>query len=362
MIMRFLLLIISSLLIFSPQSVLAASSGAALQDDDVLTVGTRVVPPFVIDNEDGTYSGITIDLMDHIAGELGFEYELEETGLNELITGLEDGSFDISAAALTITAEREQSVDFSHPFYVTGLGIAVPYTSSGWWGAMKALFSGQFWWVTFLLVALLMFWGVLVWLFERYENKEEFGGSAAEGIGSGFWWAAVTMTTVGYGDKSPVTLGGRVVGFVWMFAAIILISFFTASIASSLTVSQLDSNVRGPGDLPNVRTGVLSGSATESWMQENRISYVSFDTIDDGFNALASERLDAFVHDAPIIRYIAKQDFSSDVMVLPNTFNEQYYGLAVPLGSPLRAEINLVLLDLLADPEWDDNIRNYLGN
>ena len=40
---------------------------------------------------------------------------------------------------------------------------------------------------------------------------------------SAFWWAAVTMTTVGYGDKTPVTTGGRIVGLVWMFTSVIVI-------------------------------------------------------------------------------------------------------------------------------------------
>ena len=52
-----------------------------------------------------------------------------------------------------------------------------------------------------------------VWLFERKANAEQFGGSPARGLGAAFWWSAVTMTTVGYGDKAPQTKGGRLVVF-----------------------------------------------------------------------------------------------------------------------------------------------------
>ena len=81
-----------------------------------------------------------------------------------------------------------------------------------------------------------------MWLFERKRNKEMFG-QGIKGLGAGFWWSAVTMTTVGYGDKAPVTAAGRTIGFIWMFAAILLISGLTASIASALTVSSLDSKI-----------------------------------------------------------------------------------------------------------------------
>ena len=67
------------------------------------------------------------------------------------------------------------------------------------------------------------------------------------------------MTTVGYGDKAPVTVMGRLIGLIWMFAAIIIISSFTAAIAASLTVSELGSDVENPNDLPNVRVGSYRG-------------------------------------------------------------------------------------------------------
>lgn len=345
-------------------------------------VGVRAVPPFVIPEEDGTYSGLTIALWEHIAAHLGLDFEYIEMDISGLLEGVSKMTAqqvpadripldrelpDIpplfaAASALTITAEREELVDFTHPFFVTGLGIAVPHKPAGLWQSMLAIFSPEFLWVIALLVLLLLFWGVLVWYFERLRNQDDFGGTPAEGIGSGFWWAAVTMTTVGYGDKAPKTLAGRIVGFVWMFAGIILISFFTASIASSLTVSQLDSRVSGPQDLPFVRVGVLEQSATIDYLEENRIRYRTFVSIDAGLKAVADDQLDAFVHDAPIIRYYSVRDFRNEVRVLPGTFNDQYYGIALPLDSPLRNEINRILLDFIASDEWEQLNLRYLGN
>jgi hypothetical protein len=97
---------------------------------------------------------------------------------------------------------------------------------------------------------LLLALGTLMWWFERKRNQEQFGGGTEAGIGSSFWWSAVTMTTVGYGDKAPITFGGRVVAFLWMLIAIIIVSVFTATITSTLTVAHLDVPVKGPQDLP----------------------------------------------------------------------------------------------------------------
>ena len=72
-----------------------------------LVVGTKVTPPFVIKDADGRYSGISIELWQKIADEQGLDFEYRETDLAGLIDGLKDGSLDVSVAALTVTAERD---------------------------------------------------------------------------------------------------------------------------------------------------------------------------------------------------------------------------------------------------------------
>lgn len=349
------------ILVVIPIDLLAAGEQNLENNQEELTIGTRVVPPFVIDEGNGEYSGISIYLWEHIGNELGLKFSYKEDDIQGMLEGVSNGSYFAAVSALTITSEREESVDFTHPFYVTGLGIAVPYKSTGLLGSIRSLFTPDFWWVVLLLIGLLLFWGILVWIFERQENQEEFGGSAAEGIGNGFWWAAVTMTTVGYGDKSPRTLGGRVVGFIWMFTAIIVISFFTASIASSLTVTQLDSRVSGPGDLPNARVGVLVNSATQEYMVQENIRVQPFNSLDEGLEAVDEERIDAFVHDAPIIGYMIQQDFRNQVRLLPNTFNDQYYGIVLPINSEYRNQINRILLDFINSDEWESMLKDYFG-
>lgn len=328
---------------------------------DTLTVGTRQAAPFVMAQNDDYY-GITIALLDEIKQELNLEFRFEERDIQGLLEGVEDGSLDMAASALTITSQREEMVDFTHPFFVTGLGLAIPHkTTSPILATLRGFISWEFLSVVLMLILLLGLLGMLIWLAERRVNQEEFGGTPAEGIGSGFWWSAVTMTTVGYGDKSPRTLAGRTLGFVWMFAGIILISFFTATIASSLTVSQLETSIRGPADLPNVRVGILASSATVNYMDDNRIRYSGYSTIEEGMQAVKDGEIDTFVHDAPILQHLAGTEFTNEVRVLPNTFNQQYFGIALPKGSQLREPLNRIILDVIGDEQWKDIRHRYLG-
>jgi ABC-type amino acid transport substrate-binding protein len=352
-----------ALFIISPGDALYAESMQQQGDTEEVVVGIRVVPPFVMkspsDSPTPEYEGITIQLWEHLAEEMDVRFRYEERDIKGLIEGVRNGELYAAASALTVTSEREELVDFTHPFYVTGLGIAVPYTPTNIWQAFMALFSPDFLYVVGLLALLLLFWGALVWLAERRSNDEEFGGSPAEGIGSGFWWAAVTMTTVGYGDKSPRTPAGRVIGFLWMFTAVIIISFFTASIASSLTVSQLDSRVNGEEDLPFVRVGILENSATRFYMEENGLRYNSYASIDEGLNAVEQDEIDTFVHDAPIIRYETSKNYQNRLRVLPNTFNDQYYGIAIPAEFSRRNEMNRLLLDFINSDAWENASIQY---
>jgi ABC-type amino acid transport substrate-binding protein len=91
-----------------------------------LLIGTKEAPPFAMKAADGTWQGISIDLWRRIADELHLRYRFdEEASVPDLIAGVATGKFDIVAAAMTVTAERARILDFTQPFYATGLGIAI---------------------------------------------------------------------------------------------------------------------------------------------------------------------------------------------------------------------------------------------
>lgn len=350
------LLLLLSLLISPP-----GSAGARETGEKILSIGTKEAPPFAIENPDGTWGGLSIDLWNRVAHKLGVESRYVETDLEGLFQGIRDGDFDASVAAITVTAEREAEFDFTHPIYTTGLGIAARSTGGGWMHVLRQFFSISFFRAIIALLGVLLLVGFVAWLFERRHNPDQFGKAPLHGVGAGFWWAAVTMTTVGYGDKAPSTLGGRIVGLVWMFTAVIIISGFTAAITTALTVSRLDTLVDGPDDLYQVRVAGVSGSTSEDYLERNRISYRAVPTLDVALRALADDDVDAVVYDAPLLKYQLKLRQEGRLTVLPYIFDRQDYAILLPAGSDLREPINRILLDEMQTQWWEETVEKYLG-
>ena len=154
-------------------------------------------------------------------------------------------------------------MEFSHPYNTGELAIAIrsgPGEGGHWRRSLRSLVSVRLMNTVGVLIGLLASAGTVVWFCERRANPDQFSSEPRRGIGDGLWWAALTMSTVGYGDKAPRTGLGRVLAVVWMFGAIVLIALLTAQVTSFLTVSSLSGLVRGPADLIHVRVGAIEDS------------------------------------------------------------------------------------------------------
>jgi polar amino acid transport system substrate-binding protein len=329
-----------------------------------IVVGTKEAAPFAMKSPDGEWSGISIDLWRRIAEKQNLKYRFHE---EETVPGLIDaaaaGKVDIAVAALTVTAGREEMLDFTSAFYGTGLGIAVPATGgvAGWAPVVRALSSFGFLQAVLALIGLALLVGLVVWLLERRHN-EEFGGSAVKGLSSSVWWTTVAMTQRGIGHQGPRTMPGRFIAMLWMVGSIIAIAVFTAGITSALTIRQLQGNVHGVTDLSKVRVGAVTGSSTEDTLRKLRISFESYPSAKDGLRAIRDGTLDAFVYDRPLLAWTINQDFRSSVQLLDLTFDQQHYAFALPAGSPLRKPVSVALLNDIRSTWWGDTLHRYLGS
>ena len=327
-----------------------------------LVIGTKEAPPLSMKAADGTWQGISIELWRRIADESHVSYRfVEERTVQDLLDGIVAKKYDIVVAALTPTAARERTIDFTQPFYASGLGIAVPVAGlAGWLPVVRAMTSFGFLQAVLALVGLALVAGFLVWLFERRGN-ENFGGGITKGLSSGVLWSASTMTQRHAGNFHPQTLPGRIVAVFWMVASIIAIAVFTAGITSALTTRQLRGAVHSTSDLSSVRVGTVLGTSGEDTLRRLRIAHRGFATLNDGFKALRTGRIDALVHDRPLLAWVIREDYSSSVELVDATFGPQNYAFALPPESPLRKQLDIAILEATNSAWWDRILFQYFG-
>jgi len=350
-------------------ALLAMSAGTAMAQQAPLRVGIKQVSPFVIKGANDNYSGISIDLWEEIAGILDVEYQfVEMANTNELIKACENRELDLAISAITMTSDRLKRVDFSNTVFNSSVSVAVPSKRPGMMDTLMYFSNSWLLNVLLTLAIILVVIGTVVWLVEMRRNPE-FPRNPIRGIGQGIWWASTTMTGVGYGDTVPRTFPGRLLGVIWMFIGVLMISSFTATIASSLTSENIRSQIGGLVDLGRVKVGAVEGENPITLLRRQGIIAREYGTLEQALEELRNGNLDAVVHDRPIIQYLFRKDpgLAATVGISNITLRKEEYGIAV--GRPadpkqrnsLVDEINAILIQVKSSGRYDEIIGQYLG-
>jgi ABC-type amino acid transport substrate-binding protein len=330
--------------------------------EPVLKVGVIAAAPLYMKTADGDWEGFSAELWQAVARHLDVPFEFREfSSLESLLSALENREIDVSPSM--VVAERlESAMDFSQSYLKSGLSIAVSAVpvEPRWVHLFEAVFSLHILKAVGLLVLLSMLAGIAVWSFERRRNSDMFGDGAARGIGHGFWWAIVTMTTVGYGDKAPRTWAGRLVGLVWMVFSVVFIASFTANITTSLTVDKLKGRIQGLSDLYRARVGSVSQSEASDFLTRQGISVVPFVGAQEGLAAVAGGEIDAFVLNELVLKHLARKEFPGRVQVLPGIYDDYFVSIALTQDSPHRKPVNKALLQLMKTPAWTELRNRYI--
>ena len=333
------------------------------QDSSPLRVGLHPDPPFIIKIGEGRYEGLCVDLWEDIAEQLGLSYEYQEYhDIIGMVRALDFHELEISINPLTVSSTRLKMFDVSQPFFISSLGVATAHVRR----SQFRMFISNFFSLDFLKIVLLLFFiifcfGALLWMVERRHNHYQFR-PGLQGLLVGLWWSAVTMTTVGYGDKAPKTSLGKSIAIIWMFTAVIIISGFTATIASTLTVNSLAAQIEKLQDLQSVdKLGAIGATGSEDFLVAHDIlPDESYDGPLEGLRALARQEIDALVYDKTVLHYlISHYKLDGKVQLLPATFNKQYRSFLLPKGSPYYQDINPVLVNRIHRADWPEILRKY---
>lgn len=343
----------------------SASAGSAPAPEPLTSrewrVGVFEAPPYAMRAENGEWRGLTVELWKELATELNLRYRFGEASPDTILDDIAHGRLDIGVAPFAATMERERLLDFSHTFLVAETGIAVRRggDEDRWLAVIRSLSTRAALRFYLFVAALLLLAGTAMWLLERRCNPH-FSGGAVRGIGSGFWWAGVTTMGVGYGDKVPMTLRGRIVALFWMFVSLILVTALIAFVTAKLAVAEFG-QIRGAASLRTTTVGAVEGSASADFLRRENIHRRVYATAPRALAALRDGEVNAVVYSTSVLRYYAERDPKKEIEVLPDRLDVQNLAFPLPDGSALRDPINSALRHMMTEPGWRDMKDRYLG-
>jgi polar amino acid transport system substrate-binding protein len=327
-----------------------------------LRVAVFVVPPFVIKSANG-YTGFSMELWQRVAAELHLSYQTQEVGtVSDLLAMVRDGRADVGVSSLTITAERFATVDFSQPYFDSGLRIMIDEDRHASMGSMMtALHRSGHLRVYAWLGGLIIIATVVLTLVDR-KYDPEFPQPWYEGFAEAFHHVMSVATSGSTSHRNLFGVPGRILSSLWLACGVAVVAYVTSSITSVMTVSQLNHQINGPADLGHKVVGAFPGTTGEVYCRDVMLDVQEFSTMEAAVDALLNNQISAIVRDAPVLEWYDRQHPEQPVTVVGPLFRPEKYGFAFPKGSQLTREVSEVVLRLKDQGLLDQLHARYFGN
>uniref|UniRef100_A0A8B9H2R2 Glutamate receptor n=1 Tax=Astyanax mexicanus TaxID=7994 RepID=A0A8B9H2R2_ASTMX len=327
------------------------------------------------------FEGYCVDLLRELASILGFRYEIqlvedgkygaleESTGQwNGMVRELMDHKADLAVAPLAITYVREKVIDFSKPFMT--LGISILYrkpngTNPGVFSFLNPL-SPDIW-----MYILLAYLGVSCVLFviARFSPYEWYNPHPCNPdsdmvennftLLNSFWFGVGALMQQG-SELMPKALSTRIVGGIWWFFTLIIISSYTANLAAFLTVERMESPIDSADDLAKqtkIPYGVVEDGSTMAFFKKTKISTydkmwefmnsrrqsVMVKSVEEGIQRVLTSDY-AFLMESTTIEFVTQRN--CNLTQIGGLIDSKAYGVGTPMGSPYRDKITIAILQL----------------
>lgn len=365
---------VSSLNTVIPLLVLALMTSTVFAQNDKeagrphINVAVADCPPFVIASN-GHYSGLAIYLWERVASHLDVSWEYQEHSLAELLGHIAkpdpDHSNDLVISCISVTAERERLIDFTHSFTETYTAVAVQEPTLGA-TLRRFIASPKLWTIVLAAILVAALIGGVFFLLEHRNNKKLFSTDT-------LWGKCIEAMIIGlmFISNGPLrfyrfkTLTARVLSTFLALTGTILIASTTAIMASSFTINSLQSTVRGLDDLRSLRVGALEASTSSAFLNTNGVGHQTLTNLDALIEELSVGEFDAVVSDAAFLSYRINEGKSrglfGDLAVLPLRLEPQNYAFVLTQGSLLRESINQALLTVRKEREWQEHEKKFFG-
>lgn len=299
-----------------------------------INVGVDDSYPFSY-KENGEWTGVSVDLFADIAARNNWDIKYVEIPTAERDNALNTGLVDVYIPAVTITAKREKSFDFSHAYFKDYLAITT-HDSGSFWNYIKAFITKSLSALKIMIPVLMTVAAIYYW-FEKRSVFSGWGNEIRDYFDS-IYWAQTTAATVGYGDEAPKTFWGRITAIIWMLLGIMFFSWVITQL--NVTTSQEITSSSIPDQLVAV-----SNTTCDDYLKSLGVQYsvVSTDTdlrksFEKGLNICNDKSL------------IMASLPSANILTV--TEKPQYYGFIFPTGSPYVEATNQGLLSVLESSKW----------
>ncbi|KAK4475916.1 hypothetical protein MN116_001159 [Schistosoma mekongi] len=359
----------------------------------VLKVTTIPDAPFMIpikfdayDRPLGTpdaWMGYCIDLLNHIASDVGFNYTVHITPDRQYGSGMDFGNgtifyngimgelireeADMAVAGFTITYEREKLVDFSTPWMTLGGSILFTRPKSQKPSLFSFLqpLSPQVWLYvgfTYLAVCLCLFVAARLSPHEWTATHPcEVDGDTRKNqftLLNSFYYNVSALLNQGT-ELAPHATSTRLLTGVWWFFALIIIATYTANLAAFLTVENMKSPIESAEDLANqekIKYGTLKSGSSRDFFRTSSLPTFKkmgefMDKYPDATVSTTQEGIErvlqgnyAFILESTWNEYYAQRDCR--LTQVGTLLDSKGYGIGFPQGSPWRDPVSKSILKL----------------
>jgi polar amino acid transport system substrate-binding protein len=211
-------------------------------------------------------------------------------------------------------------------------------------------------------LAMLVLIGIAMWFIERHHPSAKHSESSVATLRDGLYWAVVTMTTVGYGDKTPKSTMGRVIAIFWMLASLVWVSLLSTSLVSRLTAERVEflGGVTAI-DLTTKKLAAVAHSSGAEYLDEHRLKYTKYNNLPDALDSLAGGKSDVVVNSVGALQYLIAKRYASVEEMSQGLLAPAYMAIALPENSLFKRSINDALLKITSDPEWRSLEESFFG-
>nr|XP_018914415.1 PREDICTED: glutamate receptor ionotropic, kainate 2-like isoform X2 [Bemisia tabaci] len=391
---------------WSPAGGVNISDNAAFFDSGTMNVTLIVITildtPFVMMHYGKNYTGnarfygFCVDLLNIIAQHVGFDYILDlvpdrKYGAQDPVTGEWNGivyqlikhKADLAVGSMTINYARESVIDFTKPFMNLGISILfkVPTEKESKLFTFMHPFGRETWALVSVALIVVSVSLMLVARVSPYECPKPRPPLLRPGLepetqprrpprlwpplsrrltlSNCVWFIFGVLLRQGSG-VSPQATSTRIVGGIWWFFTLIIISSYTANLAAFLTVERMITpieNAEGLAAQTDISYGTLDSGSTMTFFRdsmietykkmwrfmENKKPSVFVPTYEEGIKRVLEGNY-AFLMESTMLDYAVQRN--CNLTQIGGLLDSKGYGIATPMGSPWRDKISLAILEL----------------